>query len=110
MYWVGHSGLPLTQFPRSQLLNHLLYFYTLLVQVRLRDTQRRVASEHRLVTALLLEEVLGAWLLGLGLGLKLGLWLTCGFGAAPAATRSGARSRALSLGKVVRVVLVRVRG
>ena len=32
----------------------------ILVQVRLRDAQGRVASEHRLIAPLLLEEVLGA--------------------------------------------------
>ena len=45
--------------PRSQpTLNHLLFLY--LVQVRLRYAQGRVASEHRLVAPLLLEEVLRA--------------------------------------------------
>ena len=57
--------------PRSQptKLNHLLFLY--LVQVRLRYAQGRVASEHRLVAPLLLEEVLRACL-GLGLGAGLG--------------------------------------
>ena len=37
-----------------------MYFLGYLVQVRLRDAQGRVASEHRLVAPLLLEEVLSA--------------------------------------------------